>query len=104
MPKHSRRFNETKKDLVHLKQYALDEAFDVLCLGFRKTSNNHRFITHVPAYSFGRVSKLASRWVAEGVLCRFGQENGQKRGFACQTCGGNVGHGVCSCRFGRRSA
>lgn len=28
MPKHSRRFNEAKKDLVHLKQYALDEAFD----------------------------------------------------------------------------
>ena len=28
MPKHSRRFNETKKDLVHLKQYGLDEAFE----------------------------------------------------------------------------
>ena len=28
MPKHSRRFNETKKDLVHLKQYSLDEAFE----------------------------------------------------------------------------
>ena len=28
MPKHSRRFNETKKDLVHLKQYNLDEAFE----------------------------------------------------------------------------
>ena len=28
MPKHSRRFNETKKDLVHLKLYSLDEAFD----------------------------------------------------------------------------
>ena len=28
MPKHSRRFNEIKKDLVHLKQYGLDEAFE----------------------------------------------------------------------------
>ena len=28
MPKHSRRFNEAKKDLVHLKLYSLDEAFD----------------------------------------------------------------------------
>ena len=28
MPKHSKRFNEAKKDLVHLKQYPLDEAFD----------------------------------------------------------------------------
>ena len=28
MPKHSRRFNEAKKDLVHLKQYNLDEAFE----------------------------------------------------------------------------
>ena len=28
MPKHSRRFNEAKKDLVHLKLYGLDEAFD----------------------------------------------------------------------------
>ena len=28
MPKHSKRFNEAKKDLVHLKQYELDEAFD----------------------------------------------------------------------------
>lgn len=28
MPKHSKRFNEAKKDLVHLKQYGLDEVFD----------------------------------------------------------------------------
>ena len=28
MPKHSKRFNEAKKDLVHLKLYPLDEAFD----------------------------------------------------------------------------
>jgi len=28
MPKHSRRFNEAKKDLVHLKLYPLDEAFE----------------------------------------------------------------------------
>ncbi|MBQ2592100.1 MAG: 50S ribosomal protein L1 [Candidatus Riflebacteria bacterium] len=28
MPKHSKRFNEAKKDLVHLKLYPLDEAFE----------------------------------------------------------------------------
>ncbi len=28
MPKHSRRFNDLKKDLEHLKQYTLDEAFE----------------------------------------------------------------------------